>query len=989
MGTNLNQKNSNHLTMWERWAFLLGRLIIIFAMVYIPIIFYTWTWRHFAIPKMVSFQFLVLMLGACWVILATKKRLVKNAIATPISMLAMMLMVSVLFAVNLAESWEQVLFYLSCLVFALLIPKFFTRLKDFEAITFLMGILCIFVDVYALAQRFNWMGFFEYSSRIGIEKFDTMKPVSFMGNENYTAEFLNIGVPLCFFMILCHWRRPSQMVFFTFVTLLNVVTLYYIDCNATYVGFVGAAIVALILFIRYQVIPFIVRLQFLQYTEKTLVRYARHALVLGVLVVSIGATLIAVLPNKVRDKMTTMVTWMDVDGDHYPDGIPPIIFRLQCMDAAIRTIRDVPLFGIGAGNFKVIHPLYENQLERKVLGEETLARKVHNDHLYHAVEHGVFGLFAWYWVVAATAFVGFLSVRIIHRISHRQQDRGDDSPLDSYSREFFFYLQLGLLSGIVTSIISCAFGHTFVIPSSAVSYWLATGLTVAAFQVINRAEKRCEQPNYGTISTPLLSPQRITSLIPGAVRMAAVFLIILFFGVFNLLQFMGETYMKYGMSMKDRQMPLYNEMFHHFEDARAIYPYQMELFYILGRYYIDAVMDIDNASRSPQGSAYLNQVGLEPQNRMKYIEEGIVTLQTDIYMNPNYKWAHNNLGVLYDRLSGTLKGDYHSKAAYGRVLNIDNEQIYAHYNLGLGAWNKGDYETAIERLEMALVVDPGKTEIYRYLANCFAAVNDFESAIIAADKYLGYSIRDAIKQTVTAQNVPLNNYSDTLDSLEKGNIAQGLTQAQRKIDFKNDDLRRLYLYIANSLTLDKDKNQQMAYETLQKAEQVYPILEPGQHQELLKYGQIYYACGYPEKTAEKYEEYLRIEPNDLEIRTRLTNLYTNMQEYSKALRTFSKVYEMRPNEWTNNVSMANLLAANQANWNEIYRYIQRAVQLGGDDARKFIATEGPANMLDKFIAKDERLQKLVGPKFWKPSDDAQKATQSIQPSTQRVNPASD
>ena len=45
------------------------------------------------------------------------------------------------------------------------------------------------------------------------------------------------------------------------------------------------------------------------------------------------------------------------------------------MDAAIRNVVDVDP-GYWSRNFKVTHPLYESQLERKVLGEETLARKV-------------------------------------------------------------------------------------------------------------------------------------------------------------------------------------------------------------------------------------------------------------------------------------------------------------------------------------------------------------------------------------------------------------------------------------------------------------------------------------------------------------------------------------------------------------------------------------------------------------------------------------
>ncbi len=965
MAKNEIQGSANHLTFWERWAYLMGRLVILLAMIYIPLIFYTWTWRHFAIPKMVSFEYLVLILIASWAVIATKRRFFQSVLAIPMSFLAMMILFSILLGANMGEGWEQTQFYIACIIFAVLIPKFLTRQQDFEVLTFLMGIVCIAIDLYALAQKFSWSTFFYYSERIGIEQF-TKKPVSFMGNENYTAEFMNIAVPLMFFMVICHWRRPAQMFFFAFVTLFNISTMYFIDCNASYVGFIVAFSVLIPIFIWYRVIPYLANIKFMGWAQAGMQKGFRHILVVGILLIAIVGTIIASVPNKIRYRMNTMVTWMDVDGDYFPDAIPPVVFRLQCMDSAIRTIQDNPVLGIGAGNFKVVHPLYENQLERKVLGEETLARKVHNDHLSHAAEYGVFGLYVWYWVLAVSMVVGFISVRILNKKRFLDPKT---APLNQYVNSYYFYFQLGLLGGIITSIISCCFGHTFVIPSSAVTFWFAVGVTAAIFQILYRLDKNMEKPILGTISRPLNRLQQMTSLVPGYLRIAVFFVMVLPVGIFIMQQYIAETWMKYGMGFKDREMPLYQSMFSCFDKTFQYYPYQMEAFYILGRYYIDAVMHIDTyAEQGQQGKQVLQQIGLKADQRQPLIEEGIVTLQSDIYMNPNYKWAHNNLGVLYDRLGSKLKGNYHARAAYNRVLSIDDEQIYAHYNLGLGAMNRGEYEEAIDRLQMALVVDPGKTEIYRFLGRCFAQVDHFDSAITALDKYLGYSLRDKIKQVVQQQDRTLAQYEEVLEALKEGDVVKALSEAKRTISFKDEELHYQYLFIARDLAINRNEKLDLALDAVTKSEMVYSI--PENDELLLLYGNIYYVCGAPERTAEKFEEYLRLKPNNLEIRNKLTNLYTSMQEFEEALSTFERVVQMRPNEWSNQTSYANLLLANGASWKQVFPIVQKAVELGGDEAREFIAEESNSNLIYQFLERDPRLQELVGTEYWETPEDA-------------------
>ncbi|RJP31359.1 MAG: hypothetical protein C4527_07870 [Candidatus Omnitrophota bacterium] len=992
------------VTVWERLAFLLGRLIIIFAMVYIPIIFYTMTWRHYAVPKAASFEYLVFLLAACWGVIVCGRRFIRSATAAPAAFFFMMVMITSLVAVNLTESWETIIFLVACMVFVVLIPKFLIRLKDFEVLAYLLGILCILVDIYALAQWFNWESVFAITEQWGIHRY-THKPVSFMGNENYSAEFLNIATPICFAMIFCHLRRPAELIFYTFVSLLNAITMLYIDCNASYMGFLVSIPLILILMNYYRVLPWIVHSGFIKTTRQIAEKWYRHFLIIAILILAVMATLVASTPNKVRTKMATMVSWIDVDGDNRPDGIPPIVFRLQCMDAAIRNIIDVPFFGIGAGNFKVQHPRYENQLERKVLGEETLARKVHNDHLYHAVEYGVFGLFGWYWLFAACLYAIFRSFKFL-RIQDiiagvDSLDAGETSrlkrTLDPYERDFYFYLQLGILGGLVTAIVSCAFGHTFVIESSAVTYWLMTGVCVATFQVIRRSMEGVPQPVIGTTEEPLTFTQRFTRFLPRPFRWLLFFAMVLPLGGFNLKQMVGEIWLRQGMLAHDAGR--YMLTFYCFQNALKQYPYQMEIYYILGRYYIDAVTEIDNAAPSgDQGLQKLQQLGLDTLDRLKLLEYGIVALQTDLYMNPNYKWAHNNLGVLYDKLPNFQIANRLSTEAYNRVFQIDREQIFAHYNMGLGYMRKQEFDKAIDSLELALVVDPSKTEIYRFLAQCFIHKKDLKRAKAATDKYYSLNLRSRMQQISgrlpEETLMPIVKSLGTLDlndklrvNFENENLPQTpeqiaqqetMQEVKKALQMNEPELYRLYVTIANELfqkkenrqqTLDQDPSQlaldqeqsRLALDAIEKAEDVISV--PQDNAFYWLFGDISVWAGDIENAIEKWEMYLKLQPDHVDIRKKLVNLYIDKQEFALAAKTFAWILQNTNATWADYLSYGRIALSAGTTWAQAFEYFKKSVELGGDEARKILQQDAASPFLHDIYVQDPNFQELLGPNF--------------------------
>ena len=956
-------------TMGERVAYLMGRVLILFSLVYIPIVFYTSTWRHYNVPKALSLQFIVLMLAACWGMIACSRKFVGSALATPAAFFFMIVMVTTLVAVNLTEAWETITFLLACLAMMVLVPKFFTRLKDFEALSYILGILCLVVDLYAMAPWYDWGFFFQFTNPLGIERF-TPKPVSFMGNENYTGDFLNMALPICLMMIFCHWKKPAQLIFFTGISILNIISILYIDCNASYVGYMASTPIVFILLMYYKLIPWLAHSRLVNAPREALERWFRHLLILSILGLAVLAIYVASVNNPLRFKLTTVGSWIDVDGDNLLDGVPPIVFRLQCMDATIRKISDVPIFGIGAGNFKVIHPLYESQLERKVLGEETLARKVHNDHLYHAVEFGVFGLFGFYWLVGMGLYCCFKALTYLRR----QEMAGEMGAgamedvavrLSPYTRDFYFYLQLGVLGGLLTAIVSTAFSQTFVIASSASTYWLITGVAVAVFQALHRKMNGIPEPHFGTTQEALSPVQHRLRAVPFPARWAILFLAILLLGALNTYQLVGETWLRMGMIIKD--IPTIAEggqadtpnkyllMFKCFDRAMRVYPYQMETFYILGRYYIDAVSAIDdNIGRGELGRQKIQYLGLANLDRTKLLQEGIVTLNTDIYMNPNYKWAHNNLGVLFDKVPNFT----YSAQAYSRVFAVDYEQIFAHYNMGLGYMRLGDFDRAIESLEKALFMDPRKNEINPFLASCYLMKEKCKPAMAAADRFLIMRLRSQLKPL--RDTYSLAQLQPLIENLEKGDVYNSIIEAKKLTTVSEEDLYRLYTQIANDLAM-KQTDLETALVAVKKAEQVLPV--PLNNEFYALYGNIlYFLNRYPEAVVQ-LEQYLRIDPNNDDVRKQLTHIYTQLGQFNRALQTYQPIMEQPTTNYANFVTYYRLLLTNQYPWDQVYPFVEQAVKLGGDEARKMIIQEDLQAGWGDMMRNDPRVKALLGPNF--------------------------
>ena len=550
---------------------------------------------------------------------------------------------------------------------------------------------------------------------------------------------------------------------------------------------------------------------------------------------------------------------------------------------------------------------------------------------------------------------------------------------------FYFYLQVGAMTALLVALVDSVFAHTFVITAEAMLFYLIMGISAGVYQRISFADKGIELPEFCNTREKLTSIQVYTQRVPAPVKWVLLFAIVLPLGAWNMCQTIGEGYLKRGMDLKEANN--FSACFDSFDRAMKLYPYQMEIYYILGRYYIDALVMMDTAiGYGDKGAEELKKIGLNMADRQQLNDRGIVCLQTDLFLNPNYKWAHNNLGVLYDRYSYPQKlaaefskyfpvdpkdpnyarVETAARNTYYRVLAIDSEQVYAHYNLGLGYMNEAKYDISASELEKAQVSDPSKIDTYRFLARCFIEKGDISRALAATDKYTTmflYDKRNSLQASEGNFQI-IKSASQMSKELDKQNIDQGLAISRKELDWTNEEIARMYLRIAHELTLGAVKDPKKAMMAMSRSEK----LMPNPNQEFLMIAsQVYLGGQNYEKTAEIFQDYLRLEPANTDIMRKLAQVYAIINRVDLSLDIFKKIMGIEPNRWDNNVSYSRLLMANNVSWDTVFPYIQKAIELGGDEAKKEISKNDPANYIYRAIPQDPRLQQLLGPAFYKQS----------------------
>jgi len=132
------------------------------------------------------------------------------------------------------------------------------------------------------------------------------------------------------------------------------------------------------------------------------------------------------------------------------------LIRVYLWGSTFRMVKDHPILGVGAGNFKVIYPLYRSAKVRETIPKGVKYSKAHNDFLQIWAEMGTLGLICFLWILFS------LAPRVLYPLPERTGPSA--------------HISLGLSAGIIALLVQAFFNPLLYVPASGMGFWTLLGL---------------------------------------------------------------------------------------------------------------------------------------------------------------------------------------------------------------------------------------------------------------------------------------------------------------------------------------------------------------------------------------------------------------------------------------------------------------------------------------------------------------------------------
>ncbi|HVM32818.1 MAG TPA: tetratricopeptide repeat protein [bacterium] len=265
----------------------------------------------------------------------------------------------------------------------------------------------------------------------------------------------------------------------------------------------------------------------------------------------------------------------------------------------------------------------------------------------------------------------------------------------------------------------------------------------------------------------------------------------------------------------------------------------------------------------------------------------ISALQDAVKANPNSFEAHFNLGVAY------FNGRQYDLAApeFKRALDLRSGDAQSkemfESSLGIGAYLKGDYATAIPHLKAVLAVNPKNPNANMLLGNAYVQTNDYKSAEAF---FLGYlaAFPDKAEVAKDAHEGLAKIYMDEKNYAE---AAKHLTLLVAALS-KSQEPDRYFGACQNlGVAYFQSKDYADAVDAWNKAVKVH---DDAQIEKFLGYS--YYNLGqFPDAIA-AYQKSIQLNPGDSETYFNLAVAYNDNGLYDEAASAFAQAFKIDPKD---------------------------------------------------------------------------------------------
>ncbi len=628
-------------------------VILLLLIFLVPLVF-TFRGTTYNILKIAAIELFASFIFVLWIVKAyhtRQSRMVHCPLNLPILAYLFWAMASTLWAVNKFEALEVVILQIALIALYFIILNNTRNMETF--ITVMVGTGSI-VSIYGIGQY------------MGID-WTTPKAaplVSTLGNVNFTGEYLMMIIPLSAAMVFHQirhgpCRKPKVlMIVFGIFTILMFVHLLLTKSRASWVGLIGGGIV--IFFINPVKKH---RLKFLLYLALVTI------VALSVIYISSGGSDFFSIKNEA-------ISIFDTRGSS-------VLFRFFVWRSTFRMIRETPIHGVGAGNFKIIYPLYRSHEEHDISGGDIRVEKAHNDYLGITSELGLigFGIFVWLLVTVFKVFKKLLE-------ESPQNNAGCSAAIPES------ILVAGLLVSVVSMLVAAVFGFPFHTPATSLTFWVILGIAGASQAHAMPAGKIHPHPSSTLI--PLRSPftkggrEIVLAGAVIAVCIVSVYVIRVVASDFHL-----------------QKVRIY-------QNAK-----------LWDKTILECEKSIQSCYPNIQAHVFLARA-LQKQNKM---EKAFVELQTILRLHPNHPWTHMWIGNIY------LWLNQHDKAVSFLKKAGELNPVYFN-NLGLAYLKRNMLDEALSSFKKALIMKAKREITYTHLGIVYEKKGDLDRAILMYRKAL-------------------------------------------------------------------------------------------------------------------------------------------------------------------------------------------------------------------------------------------------------------
>jgi tetratricopeptide (TPR) repeat protein/O-antigen ligase len=706
---------------------------------------------------------------------------------------------SSLAAVNKYIVFENLFLWLCCFIFFFIIVNFVKY--DQIKILLLIFLICgAAISTYGILQVRGIDFSFIRKTRL---------PFSTLGNINFAAQYLITLIPLSIFFVYTSKSRLPKLIFASIIAFLLIVHLILTRCRGGWLGVFGGVLISFFIW------GYIYLRQ--RKTEEGI--RERKNIFITLLPYCLIAVLILIIPGLLTTIKKTIISFFKIHTDFN------ILFRFRVWQDILRALSGNIFLLVGFRNFEFAYMPYMTEVGWRASGAKLIVETAHNEYLQLVMEIG------WWGAVVFIIVLGILIKMILDLVLKRVKNREELTIL------------LGLLGGIIATIIHAGFSSNFQKPASLVQFWFLAGIAGVYYREKNR---------------PFIKIVSIKNILKIAfVSLGAIMVILT--GWFSWIRFKSDKFLEEGYRYAAAK-----------KWSKAVGCYQQSIFYLPYKYRAyflcgDAFMVLglpDKENYYNMALDYYQKAGqLNPYYpniyynmaalylNMREYDKAIEQYKKALKINPVYEMALIDMGYLCIK----LRKYKDAKIVYEKAVRIKPDNLNFNRNLGRIYSELKDAKNYIDIFKRCTKLSPNSAEMWTELGNAYVMGRNLNKAKEAYEKAMELNPGYAPVYNNLAYNIYIKKGRPNTKAIKLLNKALKLwPENPLFLDslgwayYNSNNMKEAERYILKAIKLDP--RQSVLYEHL---------------------GDIYLATGKREETIKSWRKALILDPNNRDLRGRL------------------------------------------------------------------------------------------------------------------------